>query len=95
MSVNAYRINSAADAMINQEGYGYTAGFLVSQLVEALQYMPKTKQKLFMEQLERTVGSKVTVKVRNILNPDAGEIDLPWNLVGTCCDPSTERYHCM
>ncbi len=35
------------------------------------------------------------VKTRNILNPDGGEFDIPLSLKGGCCDPGTERYHCM
>lgn len=32
---------------------------------------------------------------RNILNPDAGEIEIERAAWGGCCDPGTERYHCM
>ena len=92
---NAKRINVAVDAVLNQEGAAYTAGFLVSQLTAALEAMPKTRQKMFMAQFEAVVGSRVKVKVRNIMNPEAGEIEIPWDQVGGPCDPSTERYHSM
>lgn len=36
-----------------------------------------------------------TMKTRNILNPDAGEIDIARRDWGGCTDPGTERYHCM
>ena len=35
------------------------------------------------------------VKTTNILNPEAGEFDIALSLKGGCCDPGTERYHCM
>ena len=35
------------------------------------------------------------VKTTNILNPEAGEFDIELSLKGGCCDPATERYHCM
>lgn len=35
-----------------------------------------------------------TRKTRNILNPSAGEFDIPVN-TPACCDPGTETYHCM
>ena len=89
------RIDDAVNAMMDANGAAFTAGFLTSQLKCALEYMPKTKQKMFMAQLERVVGSCVKVKVRNILNPAGGDIELPWDQVGGPCDPSTERYHCM
>lgn len=34
-------------------------------------------------------------KTRNILNPDAGEIEITRAEWGGCTDPGTERYHCM
>lgn len=37
----------------------------------------------------------VMVKTTNILNPDAGEFDIPLRDKGGCCDPGTERYHSM
>lgn len=35
-----------------------------------------------------------TRKTRNILNPSAGEFDIPVN-TPACCDPGTETYHSM
>lgn len=35
------------------------------------------------------------MKTRNILNPEAGEIDIERRDWGGCTDPGTERYHCM
>ena len=32
---------------------------------------------------------------RNILNPDAGEIEISRRNWGGCTDPGTETYHCM
>ena len=34
-------------------------------------------------------------KTRNMLNPKAGFIDIDAAGFGGCCDPGTERYHCM
>ena len=35
------------------------------------------------------------MKTRNILNRDAGEIDIARSEWGGCTDPGTETYHCM
>lgn len=35
-----------------------------------------------------------TKKVRNLLNPKGGEIEIPVN-TPLCCDPSSETYHSM
>lgn len=35
------------------------------------------------------------VMTRNILNPAAGEFPIARKDYGGCCDPGTERYHCM
>jgi len=37
----------------------------------------------------------VMVETVNILNPSAGPIMIPKSQKGGCCDPGTERYHCM
>ncbi len=87
------RINSGVNALIKQEGYAYTLGFMQAQLQQILQYVPKTKQKMLLEDFEQAVGSKVTVKVKNLLS--GIEMEIPWNEVGGPCDPSTERYHSM
>jgi hypothetical protein len=89
-----FRISSAAKALTAQHGEQYTIDFLVQQLAAAAAAMSKTKQATFRLQFEHSVGEVATVKVRNLMNPTK-EIDLPWNLVGTVCDPSTERYWSM
>ncbi len=35
------------------------------------------------------------VMTRNILNPAAGEFPIARKQYGGCCDPGTEKYHCM
>lgn len=35
------------------------------------------------------------VKTKNILNPEAGEIEISRSAWGGCTDPGTERYHSM
>lgn len=92
--MNTYdQISQATNALYDQEGAAFTAGFLTSQLVAAVEMLPKTKQKMFLAQLNAVVGSKVKVKVTNILSGQ--EVEIPWDQKGTCCDPSTERYHSM
>lgn len=51
------RINSGVNALANQEGYAYTLGFMQAQLQLVLQYVPKTKQKMLLEDFERAVQS--------------------------------------
>jgi len=93
--MTARRIAQASSALLSHKGAEYATGFLSSQLAVALTFMPKTKQKAFMAQLERTVGDNVTVHVKNLMNPQGKGVDLRWDEVGGPCDPSTERYHCM
>lgn len=84
------RINDGVNALGQQEGWAYTAGFLQSQLLQAIMMLPKTKQAVMIREFERAVGSNVMVKVKN-LQTDV-EIEIPWDEKGTCTDPSTERY---
>jgi len=87
------RISSAVKALLDSKGGEYTAGFLDAQLGIALEHMSKAKQKEFMAQFERTVGSVVTVQVKSLGN--GAMVNLPWDMVNTVCDPSTERYWSM
>jgi len=91
--MSAQRIGQVSSALLSHKGAEYTAGFLSSQLAAALQSMPKTKQKMFVAQLERAVGQVVTVQVKSL--GSGNMVDLPWDQVGTVCDPSTERYWSM
>lgn len=86
-------VSRAVDVLYEQEGPAWTAGFLTTQLVAAIDQLPKTKQKMFLAQLERLVGDKVTVTVKNILSGQ--DVEIRWDERGTCVDPSTERYHTM
>lgn len=38
---------------------------------------------------------KNEVETINILNPEAGKFMISLHQKGGCCDPGTERYHCM
>ena len=86
-------VSQAVDVLYEQEGAAWTAGFLTTQLIAAVDQLPKSKQKMFMAQLNAIVGSKVKVKVQNCLSGQ--EVEIPWDSVGGPCDPSTERYHSM
>lgn len=88
------RINAGVDALAKQEGFAYTAGFLQSQLLQAISLLPKTKQKLVLEDFERAVGSKVMVKSKNVVT--GLEFDIPWNEKGNpALDPGMESYWSM
>lgn len=93
MNTIAKDIDLCVNALMNDRGSAYTAGFLNSQLACAVDLLPKTKQKQFIAQLRRVVGSAVKVKVTNILS--GKEVEIAWDEVGGPCDPSTERYHSM
>lgn len=86
-------VSRAVNALYDQEGAAWTAGFLTTQLVAAVEQLPKTKQKMFLAQLNRIVGDKVTVTVQNCLT--GKDVQIRWDERGTCVDPSTERYHAM
>lgn len=84
------RLDQAINALIKQEGYGYTAGFLASSLKIVIDQLPKTKRKQAIADIERAVGQKVLVPVRNAMT---GEIvEIPWDRVGSATDPSMESY---
>lgn len=53
------RINNGVNALGNQEGWAYTAGFLQSQLTQALSYVPKKYQEQLIKDFEKAVASKV------------------------------------
>lgn len=93
MNDTAKEIDLCVKALLDANGAAYTAGFLNSQLVAAVDLLPKTKQKQFIAQLRRGVGFAVKVKVTNTLS--GKEVELDWDQVGGPCDPSTERYHTM
>lgn len=86
-------VDLCANALFNDRGAAYAAGFLGTQLAAAVNMLPKTKQKMFIAQLRRVVGSAVTVKVTSLQS--GKEVEIPWDQVGGPCDPSTERYWTM
>jgi len=45
--------------------------------------------------IEEWQEADVMVETINILNPSAGPIMIRKSEQGGCCDPGTERYHCM
>lgn len=93
MTETEKQVNLCANALTNTHGSSYTANILEHQLACAIELLPRTKRQTFMNQLRNVVGACVTVKVTNLLS--GKEVEIPWNQVGGCCDPSTERYHCM
>lgn len=87
------QVKRATDALINEFTYSYTVGFLEVQLARAIDLLPKTKQKEFIRSMNKAVGDVITVKVKSLLSDNV--VELRWDEVGTCVDPSTERYHSM
>lgn len=89
------RVTAIADFLINDteqgDNYAYTAGYLQSALVSALELLPVGKRQLFLTSLEKHVKPK-TRKVVNLMSNEEVEIayDTP-----RCCDPSTETYWSM
>lgn len=89
------RVTAIADLLINDTGradnYAYTAGYLQSALVNALELLPVGKRQLFLDSLEKRVKPK-TRKVRNLMSGKEVEIAYDTPL---CCDPSSETYWSM
>ena len=54
---------------------------------------PETKYEVMT--LEAWEAGDYLVDTINILNPKAGTFKIRRSQQGTCCDPSTERYHSM
>ena len=78
--------------LVEDEGTAYAAGYLSSFVVSMLADLPKRKQKEEIAQILRhNADYKVTRK--HLLTGE--DILVRRGDVGTCLDPSMERYHSM
>ena len=82
----------ALKQLVEDEGTAYAAGYLSSFVVSMLADLPKRKQKEEIAQILRhNADYKVTRK--HLLTGE--DILVRRGDVGTCLDPSMERYHSM
>lgn len=82
----------SADKYEEYASYAYSAGYMESMLVDMLALLPKRRQAEFIQQVKRINDDK-KIKVKSLMSGELVEIcrgDL-----GTCVDPSTERYWSM
>jgi hypothetical protein len=55
-------------------------------------YPATTHEVMSLEQFQE---ADVLVETYNMLNPKGGKVMIRKSQKGSCCDPATERYHCM
>lgn len=89
----AKNVNRASNAIVTHVSTDATVEFLKDMLTTAIEMLPKTKKKAFIENMNITVGRQVTVKVESLMNGQ--EVSIPWDQVNTSMDPSQERYWSM
>ena len=82
----------ALTQLVEDEGTAYAAGYLSSFVVSMLADLPKRKQKAEIAQILRH-NADFRVPRKNLLSGET--VLVRRGDVGTCVDPSTERYHSM
>jgi len=89
---NQRELNVALNLMYEDQGAEFTAGYLNSMAQEMLNLLPKRKQKEFIKQVQ-TFNDRQIITVKNLLS--GMDVEIRRGDRGSCCDPSTERYHSM
>jgi hypothetical protein len=89
---NQRELNTALDLLYKEQGAQFASGYANSLAVEMLTLLPKRKQKEFIKQVT-TFNGRQLVKVKHLFS--GAEVEIRRSDVGTCIDPSTERFHSM
>ena len=89
---NQDQLKQEMDTMFTEQGAAFTAGYLNSMTQEMLNLLPKRKQKEFIKSLAAFNGRQM-VTVKNLMS--GSDVQICRSDVGTCVDPSTERYWSM
>ena len=89
---NQVALKAELDQMYADQGAAFTAGYLNSMAQEMLNLIPKRKQKAFIRQVADFNGRQL-VTVKNLLT--GVEVEIRREDMGTCNDPSMERFHSM
>lgn len=79
--------------LLNADQGSVFASRYTGQLVEdMLNLLPKRKQKEFLKQVQ-TFNDRQFVTVKNLLS--GADVEIRRGDLGSCIDPSMERYHSM
>lgn len=95
--MSAFIVHTANDTLVVEKRYA-TVGAAKAAMTRAKKrngspkYPATTHEVMTLEQFQE---ADVMVETYNILNPGAGPIMIRKSQKGGCCDPGTERYHCM
>jgi hypothetical protein len=89
---NQRELTAALDLMYEEQGAQFTSGYANSLAVEMLTLLPKRKQKEFIKQVQ-TFNGRQLVTVKHLFT--GADVEIRRSDVGTCVDPSTERFHSM
>jgi hypothetical protein len=89
---NQTALKDELNTMFKEQGAAFTAGYMNSMAQEMLMLLPKRKQKEMIRQVAAFNGRQL-VTVKNLLT--GREVEIRREDVGTCNDPSMERFHSM
>jgi hypothetical protein len=89
---NQRELGAALDLLYEEQGAQFASGYANSLAVEMLNLLPKRKQKEFIKQVQ-TFNGRQLVTVKHLFS--GAEVEIRRSDLGTCVDPSTERYHTM
>jgi len=89
---NQTAIKDELNTMFKDQGAAFTAGYSNMMVQEMLNLLPKRRQKEFIRQVAAFNGRQL-VTVKNLLTGQ--EVEIRRENLGTCNDPSMERFHSM
>ena len=78
--------------MMQDQDAQFVAGYAVQMATDMLNLLPKRKQKEFLKCVQ-TFNDCQIVTVKNLMS--GMDVEICRGDRGSCCDPSTERYHSM
>jgi uncharacterized protein YcsI (UPF0317 family) len=89
---NQTALKDELNTMFKEQGAAFTAGYCNMMVQEMLMMLPKRKQKEFLKCVQ-TFNDCQIVTVKNLMS--GMDVEICRGDRGSCCDPSTERYHSM
>jgi hypothetical protein len=89
---NQQELSDQFGVMIKDQDAQFVAGYAVQMATDMLNLIPKRKQKEFIKQVQ-TFNDCQIITVKNLLS--GMDVEICRGDRGSCCDPSTERYHSM
>lgn len=85
------QLRRSADLVREHKGAGVTVElFLLEQLTAAVEQLPKTRRKVFIDSMRKAACQGVTVEVKSLMSGQM--VSIPLENLGGPCDPSMESY---